>query len=596
MILQALHTLHGRLARDPSYEIARPDYSPQKMAFRVVLQSDGTLVEFQDARVPNEKGKLYTPQLSVPGQAKPPGSGINPCFLWDNQTYLLGRQPGDKGEGFGQARFEAFRDRHLALQEELATCAPFQAVCRFLENWSPAQIDEHSILNEVGTGFGYFQIVGTREPVHEDPRIVAFWEKASTREAKNAPVGQCLITGEVGPIARLHPKIKGIKDAQSAGASLVSFNSNVYESYGKEQGFNAPVSETAAAQYGVALNALLTGPKSPRHRLQIAGSTCVYWTDCPNLLEDVFADISAFGSNAGEETQDESLRRKIETILSAISRGQVSAVELGADPETTRFHILGLAPNAARLSVRFYYQSSIRELIEHLRQHQSDLSIVREFEAPVGKRRADPIFPAYWELIRETARAADEVPPLLAGALMRAILQGTPYPESLLTSVIRRSRTDREVPYLKAALIKAVLTRNHHLNLTPMLDPENNDPAYLHGRLFAVLEKIQEEGHLAQTQRRLEKTIRDTYFASASTTPAAIFSRLEKLSTHHSRHLHPGRKVQLQTLIGDIKWLQDQPVDQVFNTRQQGLFILGYYHQRKDLFSKKETPEETLTA
>ena len=318
--------------------------------------------------------------------------------------------------------------------------------------------------------------------------------------------------------------------------------------------------------------------------------------------------IAGSGDHAADETQDEQLRAKIHAFLNALQQGREAYGNLADDPNITRFYLLGLSPNAARLSVRFFYQSSIRELLDHLRQHKIDIEIVREFEHPVGKRRADSEFPAYWEFLRETVRHGDDPPPLLGGALMRAILEGTRYPESLLNAIVRRvrtvekdSKTDKIIPpvnYLRVAAIKAVLTRNHKIPITTMLDPTNTQPAYLLGRLFAVLEKIQEEGHREQTGGYLDKTIRDTYFSAACATPASVFPRLEQLSTHHRRHLNPGRKIQFDQLIADIKWplSPDSPTPTSQNLKAQGLFILGYYHQRKDLFTRKEKPGDAAIA
>ncbi len=596
MILQSLHALYDRLVEDDTYDVAEPGFSPQKISFRVVVRTDGTLFEIEDARTKNEAGKEVPVRMRVFGEAKSPGAGINPGFLWDNQTYLLGRQPEDKPAGFGQKRFEAFRQRHLEVEKAIAQ-PEFSAVCRFLESWSPEQLANHPKLGEVGTGFGVFQILGQSRPVHESAAIRQWWIGRQT-DAPASLQGQCLVSGEMMPIARLHPKIKGVMGAQAAGASLVSFNATSYESYGNEQSYNSPVGEEAAFRYGTALNALLNGPQSGKHRLRIGDTTCVFWTNKKTWLEDIFAEISSNGSHAEDAVQDDGLRLKIHAFLQALRQGREEYGHLADDPDHTRFYLLGLAPNAARLSVRFFYQSTIRKLLDHLRQHQADLEIVREFEHPVGKRRADSEFPAYWEFLRETVRQGDDPPPLLGGALMRAILEGTPYPESLLTTIVRRVQVERTVNYLRAAAVKAVLVRNHQLPIATMLDPANTRPAYLFGRLFAALEKIQEEGHREQTGRSLEKTIRDTYFASACATPASVFPRLEQLSVHHRRHLNPGRKVQFDQLITAIRWPLS-PVAGIARSHtleEQGLFILGYYHQRKELFTRKEAVTEDARA
>lgn len=597
MILQSLHDLYDRLLGDAAYQLAAPGFSPQKISFGVVLRPDGSLFKIEDARVKNAAGRDVNVRLEVPGDAKSSGAGINPGFLWDNQTYLLGRQPPDKPAGFGPKRFEAFRKRHLDAESDVNQPA-FSAVCRFLENWRPEQLADHPLLNEVGPGFGVFKILGEVEPVHALPAIRRWWMD-HLPTSQDAPQGQCLLSGEITAIARLHPKIKGVMGAQAAGAPLVSFNESAYESYGKEQGDNSPVGEAAAMRYGAALNALLSGPQSSKHRLRIGDSTCVFWTDQKTLVEDVLAAIAGSGGHAVEEAQDEEVRRKLQLFLEALRQGREAYGQLGADdPERTRFFLLGLAPNAARLSVRFFFQSTVSELLDHLRRHQADIAIVREFEQPVKNRRADPEFPAYWEFLRETVRQGDDPSPLLGGALMRAILEATAYPELLLSAIVRRVQTERSVHYLRAAAIKAVLTRNHQLTVSIMLDPENTAPAYLRGRLFAVLEKIQEEGHREQTGRSLDRTIRDTYFASASATPGSVFPRLQQLSTHHRRHLNPGRKVQFDQLIANIEWPLSPASSgaRSHTLAEQGLFILGYYHQRKDLFTRKAEPAESVAA
>lgn len=589
MILQALHALYERLEQDAdAYGLAPPGMSPQKVSFCVVLNPDGSLFDLQT--IESERRVL------VLGEAKPSGAGINPCLLWDNQTYLLGRQPEDKKEGFGQERFEAFRQRHLSLEDSVAD-EGFSRVCRFLEQWRPERIAEFPILEKALTGFGVFQLLGEKGHVHERPAILTWWRRNQPHDSSGV-LGQCLISGEDGvEIARLHPKIKGVTGAQSSGASIVSFNDTAYESYTKAQSFNSPVSEEAAFRYGAALNALLTGPRARKHRLRIGDTSCVYWTEQRSAFEDAFAEILGSGSNAVAEAQDETQRAFLERFFKALRSG--SAFTDDHAPVDTPFYFLGLAPNAARLSVRFFFRSTIAELLGHLRDHQACLRIIREFEEPVGKRLPDPEFPAIWQLLAQTARVSDEIPPLLGGALTRAIVEGTPYPEGLYTAVLRRIRADRTISYLRAALLKAILVRNHAITLPVMLDTSSDTPPpYRLGRLFAVLEKIQEEGHFEQTGSRLDKTIRERYFASAAATPAAVLPRLEQLSTHHRRHLKAGRKVFFDQLIGELKWADspEAPPRRTHNLEEQGLFILGYYHQRKDLFTKKEAPEAAPAA
>ena len=595
MILQSLNELYSRLAADPAYEIAPPGFSPQKICFRMVLKTDGSLFDIQDARSPDEKGKMQNTLMLVPGEAKPPGAGINPCLLWDNQTYLLGRQPEDKADGFGLSRFEAFRQRHLELESTIKDPS-FSAVCRFLEQWNSERITEFPILNDLGTGFGIFQLQGEKKAVHESSAVQEWWLLSQAAEVPG-DLGQCLLTGEELPIARLHPKIKGVTGAQAAGASIVSFNERAYESYAKdyEQGLNAPVSEAAAFRYGTALNSLLAGPKSNKHRIRIGDTTTVFWTEKPSIVEDCFADIFSGGFQAAEEVQDETKRGQLQRILEAIRSGG-KYQELGESGETP-FHILGLAPNAARISIRFYHRSTVADLLAKLHDHQRCLEIVR--------LSSESEFPSIWQILsqikilhrseedgkinwKEGKEGNDKFISLIGGSLTRSIIDGCNYPEALYAGIIRRISAEKRVNYLRAAMLKAILIRNYNQNISIMLDSEKTDSAYLHGRLFATLEKVQEEGYYAQTNQQIKSTIKEKYFSSASATPAAVFPRLETLSVHHQRHLNPGRKTQFDKLISEIKW----PLSGTKKTHtliEQGSFILGYYHQRKDFFAKKET-------
>jgi CRISPR-associated protein Csd1 len=588
MILQSLNKLYDRLKDDPSYGIAPPGFSPQKISFRIVLNPDGTLFEFQDART-TEQGATPRPvQILMPGGAKPPGAGINPCFLWDNQTYLLGRQPEDKPEGFATKRFEAIRDKHLAIKAEIND-PQFDAVCTFLSSWKPEEITLYKILMDVGTGFGIFQIRGQRNAVHESPKVNAWWISRQADQHDDGKIisGQCLITGEIGPIARLHPKIKRVTGAQAAGASIVSFNDNAYESFGKSQSFNAPVGESAAFQYGTALNALLDGPQSSKHRIRIGDTTAVFWTEKPTNVEDCLAAVFSSGSQEAEG-QDQTQRERIGRLLGAIRSGGNFK---DFDESTTPFHILGLAPNAARIAIRFYHRSTVGDLLIRLHDHQSCLSIVREYEQPKGKRLPDPEFPAIWQILRETSRDADDIPPLLGGALTRAIIQGSQYPEGLFAAIIGRIRADRTVNYLRAATLKAILTRNHHHTITTMLDPQNTDPSYLLGRLFTALEKTQDDA-----LGGVNAGLRDRFYGSASATPAAVFPKLLRTYQHHLSKLNGGAKTLRDKLVQEIlSGISAEGFPKQFPLREQGIFAIGYYHQRKDFFTKKDQTSATET-
>jgi CRISPR-associated protein Csd1 len=587
MILQSLYSLYDRLEGDDRYQIAPPGYSSQKITFRVVLAPDGRLFEIQDARQP--EGRTMRPQMVfVPGDTKPSGAGLNPCFLWDNTGYMLGYKPEDKDSERTIQSFEAFRAKHLALEKEIASSA-FSLVCRFLKGWDPARAVDHPVLKEITTGFGVFRIQGQTAYVHEDPVIRDWWRQHCAVQEKGE-TGQCLITGQQAPIARLHPKIKGVRDSQGAGATIVSFNDDAYESYGKRQSLNAPVSEEAASRYGLALNALLDGPMNYKHRFYLGDATVVFWTDKPTAVEDVFVQFATGSSESAEneEAQDQTVIEKLKAFLDALRKGKEAYGELENDPEHSHFYLLGLTGQAGgRIGVRFFLQGTLGELLKNLRAHFLDIASERQ---PAGaKWRGDPEFPSLQQLLDQTCPRKngkpdrEKIPPVLEAPLFRAVISGRPYPHGLFSSVIRRIHADREVNYLRACVLKGYLNRNLGKEIPMCLDTERKDPAYRLGRLFAALEKTQ----IDALGGNLNATIRDRFYSSASATPGSVFPRLLRTYQHHLSALEGGRKVHREKLIQEILGpMTDFPAH--LDLPGQGLFALGYYHQTKAFYQKKE--------
>ncbi len=571
MILQSLDQYYTRLEDDPEIDVAPFGFSRQKIAFRVNLNSDGSLHGIEDVRR-QEGSNLVPVAMIVPGGAKPSGAGINPNFLWDNAAYMLGFKPDDpKPERTAQS-FAAFKKRHCDLEEEIGD-DEFSAVCRFLATWDPARASDFPFLAELTSGFGVFRLRAAQHHVHDRDKVLAHWRRQLNPgdDHEQAAVGQCLISGDTTVLARLHePKIKGVMGAQTSGAAIVSFNLDAFESYGKLQSFNAPVGQMSAFRYATALNHLLRA--GSKQRLQIGDATTVFWTEKPTAAEQFMSFV--FDTGAAE---DEGLRTQLHTLLSQISSGNYPH-ELG-DPNTA-FFVLGLSPNASRLSVRFWHESTLRDIVTQLAKHFDDLAIDRT--------QRDPPFPALWQILRETARESKDIPPLLSGALMRAVLSGTPYPNSLYGAVLRRIRADRQVRYLRAAILKACLNRNTRHRINPLqkelpmsLDPDRPEPAYHMGRLFAALEKAQEDALPG-----INDTIKDRYFGAASATPASVFPRLIRLSQHHLGKLEKPSRIYHEKRIQEIC----QRIDSFrphLNLQDQGLFAIGYYHQRQDIFSKK---------
>jgi CRISPR-associated protein Csd1 len=572
MILQALNSYYDRLEQDPTIGIAPYGFSRQQIAFCITLNSNGSLHAIDDIRERDGK-KPVARSLVVLGNAKPSGSGINPGFLWDNPAYMLGYKADDEKPERTRESFAEFRKRHL--DAEAAIDDPeFSAVCRFLEKWNPAEAGQYPSLIEISTGFGVFRIRAADHYVHDQKVVREWWRQHLTVAEADADstIGQCLVTGQVGSLARLHePKIKGVWGAQSSGAAIVSFNLDAFESYGKEQSLNSPVSEQAAFQYCTALNHLLR-TNSPQ-RVQIGDASTVFWTERPTEAENLLPWV--FEPN--KDTENEALKNRIQSVLRSIASGSY-ADEFG-NPDTP-FYVLGLSPNAARISVRFWWVSTLQGVFDNLHDHFADLQL--------DHSDRDPEFPAIWQLIRETVRESKDIPPLLGGAVLRSVLTGTPYPSMLFSALLRRIRADREVRYLRAAVIKAYLNRNIRFGINPLqkeismsLDPDRPEPSYHMGRFFAELEHTQKDA-----LPDINATIKDRYFGAASTTPSSVFPRLIRLSQHHLGKLDVGKRTyhekRFQDIVGKV---DDFPAH--LNLQHQGLFAIGYYHQRQDIFTKK---------
>ena len=386
------------------------------------------------------------------------------------------------------------------------------------------------------------------------------------------------MTGDQDIPAVLHNPIKGIRDAQSTGANIVSFNLAAFTSYGKEQSLNAPVGKRTEFAYVTALNTLLG--RDSRQKIQVGDATTIFWASKENRFEDVFAEL--FGTSPIAEAPSDVSSHDLRQVV-ALFRAPDSGVKPELDP-STRFYVLGLAPNAARIAVRFWYAGTVGEVADHISQHFDDIEIVHPPQQP-------PYLPL-WRLLKTTAllEKSENIAPNIAGACMKAILEGTPYPRTLLSAAVTRCRAEREVGYPRAALIKAILARNARFYRQPEkevgmgLDITNTNIGYRLGRLFAVLEKTQEEANPG-----LNATIRDHFYGSASGTPVVAFSHLMKLKNHHIAKLDSrGRAVNLERLIGEIMdGITDFPAH--LRLEDQGRFAVGYYHQRQAFFTKADT-------
>jgi len=573
-ILQALDEYYHRLAERG--EVTTPGWSPEKFGWCIEINAAGELVDIFDLH--DVAGKKARPRLySVPAAIKRT-VGIAPNFLWDKTAYVLGRTAGEgKRTAQEHAAFVDMHRQRLTGQDDPGLVA----LLRFLEGWRPEQFDLAPFKAEMLDANVLFRLEGEQGFIHERPAARALVERG-TGQADGETI-LCLITGEQAPVARLHPTIKGVEGAQSSGAALVSFNLDAFTSLGKEQGANAPTGETAAFRYGTALNHMLTRDGPNRVRRPIGDATVVFWADArdaeaaeaASAAEALFADLI-------DPPTDAEQARQIAVELEAVSVGRAMPASRLELAKGTRFHVLGLSPNAARLSVRFWLSDDFGVFAKNLFDHFADLQIEPR---PVGWSGAPSVNRL---LVKSTAFAEkfENISAQLAGETMRAVLTGGRYPKSLLAAVIMRLRAgDDPLSGWHIAIIRAVLTRDHRLtrkqeDVPVSLAPDEPNKAYQLGRLFAVLEAAQR-----MALGKVNATIRDRYFGAASATPASVFPLLLRgVQNHLARLRKDGKGSWLEREIEDILGKLTLDLPRALPLAEQGRFAVGYYHQRKEQF------------
>lgn len=581
-ILQALESYYHRLDG-----VAEPGRSPEKFGWCIVLDRDGAVVEIDNMH--DMSAKKPRPKIYMVPAAVKRTVGIAPNFLWDKSAYVLGRTA---GEGKRTAKeHAAFLELH---RERLAdvTDAGLVALRRFLENWRPEQFDSIALFKpEMLDGNFMFRLDGERGYLHERPAARAL-SKAKSDEGDGEEIF-CLVTGEFGPVARLHPSIKGVEGAQSSGAALVSFNLDAFTSLGKEQGANAPTSEAAAFRYGAALNHLLTRDGPNRIRRPIGDATVVFWADAQNARAADAAD-SLIGNLLGGDISDAEEAEKVRIELEALAKGRPLAELRPAIEAGTRFHVLGLSPNAARLSVRYWISDDLDQFARRLAEHYEDLKV----EPAPSLWGAAPSVNRL--LVRSTSfqEKFENIPPLLAGEVMRAVLTGSRYPQSLLAAAIMRLRAgDDPLSGWHVAVMRAVLQRDHRINhqkedVPVSLAPDEPNKAYQLGRLFAVLETAQR-----MALGKINASIRDRYFGAASATPASVFPLLLRGAQNHLAKLRKtGKDVWIEREIENILDTLSLDLPRALALKEQGRFAIGYYHQRKGQFKTRPEAEAELAA
>lgn len=575
MIIPALCDYYQRKSADPATALAPEGFEFKEIPFLIVLDKDGRFIQFQDTR--EGEGKVRRAKSFLVPKGIKKTSGVASSLLWDSAEYVLGIATGE-GTDKKQKSPERIAEQHAAFRKQIEQAfgtnpmvPALRALLLFLQSMPVEQMQKDTLWQEivVGNPFLTFRLlddVAIAVPERDDVR------KAVEGLGGNAPDGVCGISGELDVLERLHPALKGVRGAQSSGANVVSFNRDAFNSYGKEQGGNAPMGKRTVFAYTTALNHLLG--KDSRQKIQLGDASTVFWAEknTGEAMEDLFGQLVAGADNPEQGTD------RLHALYALEAHQPLTA------DDAQKFFVLGLSPNAARISIRFWYVATIRELGERILQHFKDLEII----LPSFETR---LHISLWRLLASTAQQnkLDNVPPQLAGALLQSILSGSPYPPALLQACVRRVRAELgHVTPVRAALLKACLNRlsryqssNSMEEITVSLDTTNGNAGYRLGRLFAALERVQE-----RAQGNLNASIRERYYGAASSTPATVLPLLMKLKNHHLAKLdNRGEVVNLEKLLGEIM----DGIDTVpahLPLPDQARFALGYYHQRQAFFDK----------
>ena len=596
-------------------EAASDIMSEQPVHWMVMLTPDGRVADIIDKRieesVPQKNGKVKSVKkpIVVPLPKRTQKTGIDANIIEHRPLYIfglnydakIGLTPDDKTDKARKSH-EAFVKKNLeffdGIDSEIA-----RAYVNFIKNWVPENETENEQLKKLGKeyqgSYYIFALDGSPEcKLHKDKAVLAKYEEIMAKAAAEAAesddgIMMCPIEGERLRAARIHDKIKGIKGGNSVGAVLVNFNSSAFESYGKSQSMNSGISEKTMKKYTSSLNKLLA---DPMHHIYSDDMTVVFFAmkhddkaEC-----DLFSDYLNSSNAVTEDSTKADVKAVSENIYHKGQTGNAQALDDDVD-NGVDFFVAGFTPNGSRICQKFMVRNKFGKIIDNVKQHQQDMAIC-------GSNGEIPLWRINKELV--SPNSANAISPALQSDIFQAILNGTNYPYTLLETVVRRVCTDSDtdsnnkikINEVRAGLIKAFINRKARLNgdkeeITMSLDKENKNPAYLCGRLFAVLEKIQ----LEATDVKLNRTIKDAYFSSASSRPALIMPRLIDLSNYHLRKLKEGRAIDFSKLINEIMGKIKDSLPTNLSIMEKGKFQLGYFQQNKDFFAEQNKNEEPET-
>ena len=597
MLISALNEYYNYLSS--AGKVLPEGYSLVNIEYLIELSNDGELkgiIDYREKEIEvNNKGKrkeiLKPRKVIMPKRTEKPG--IEGNFIEHRPLYIFGLNYSDNKLTVEDSTDKA-KKSHLEFVEknikyiEGLNSPLINAYRKFMENWDPEDEIDNKILLGLGKNFSKskyaFCLKGHPEKLlHDEKSVKDKWSKITEKEMQDSKfTKQCAISGKKASIARLHNKIKGVYGGQASGTVLIGFNNECDESYGNKQGKNSCISETVMEHYTEALNYLLNNKK---HKVQLDDITIIFFAmGEENTYEDQIQAL-LFGNN--EKIDSKYIDNMLSSIWESGKKGTVTEKSLACIENMNKdidFYMFGLKPNASRLSLKFIYRKKFADILYNIALFQNDVQL---------SKKIHPI--TLWEIKRELISpksTSDKINPALISKIMDSIIMGYNYPTALMEVLIRRIKTDRQNDIgiyrekIRIGLIKAYLKRNAKEGLNMALDTDNNNQAYLCGRLFAVLEKIQRDA----AGVNLNRTIKDTYFASACSKPAIVFPTLLRLAQNHLNKIN--NSLFYNKLIGKIIDEIDNTFPNNLSLNDQGNFIIGYYHQMENLYTKKNKKEE----
>lgn len=582
MILQFLVAYYE--AKRARGEIDVPGWAQVKIGWALNLNDDGSIADLipltstvqakseKKAKTGEARTKVINFQVkSCPAPVKK-STKIVSNFLYGTTKYMFGISADSMNTQRDKLCFEAAKQLHQDILGN-SNSAAAKAICLYFDRWNPDNALSHPVLaakwDDISKAIGSVMFWYHGRPVTDDPEICRLWDDWYNVVPDDAVKCLCSVTGREDELALVHPNISGVAGAKSTGASLCSYNTDSACSWGWEQCENAHVGKYAATAYTLALNQLLADKD---HRFVIGDTTIVCWAENADPLYQAVGMNALYGDSYTENDFLEAMRQ--------LSHGHIVEWDgQNVDPNV-KFYVLGLAPNGARLSVRFFYMNSFGAFIRNVQAHQDRLALVPENKFDRYQPGVSMGLSALLGATVNWKAKSPTVDPRLAGDMFLAVLNDTQYPATFINGITMRIRADRKISHDRMAAVKAYYLKNSQNEMvkevmTVSLNRENNNPAYVCGQLLAVLEQIQKEAIGRET-------IHDRYFSSASTTPANVFPTLVRMVQPHLAKLTSKNKYRGEMFEREITTLYDKldtEMPRVFTMAEQGMVQMGYYHR-----------------